>query len=241
MKKRYRNLINFSNSWKFDKNVSKNFDQHVIQSIPFYKEFNNAIVSLSEFYMKENSTIYDLGCSTGNITTGLINLNLSHSLSIYAIDREASMLDIAKRKIKKLKKNKNTKIIFLKEDILKNKLLKNNLTICSLVFPFFKITDQSKLLKKIYNALEGGGAIIILDKIKSEDVDFETFFNQIYYDFKLRKKIKSIDITRKAKSLRSVHSLKSQKETEAMLYKSGFKKIENFFKFMNFSGFIAVK
>ena len=98
MKKRYKNLINFSNSWKFDRNVSKNFDQHVIQSIPFYKEFNSAIVSLSEFYMKENSTIYDLGCSTGNITTGLINLNLSHSLSIYAIDREASMLDIAKRK-----------------------------------------------------------------------------------------------------------------------------------------------
>ena len=48
------------------------------------------------------------------------------------------MLDIAKKKIKKLKINKNTNVKFFKEDILKIKLLKNNLTICNLVFPFFK-------------------------------------------------------------------------------------------------------
>ena len=28
--------------------------------------------------MKEGSRIYDLGCSTGNITAGLVNLKLSH-------------------------------------------------------------------------------------------------------------------------------------------------------------------
>ena len=65
-------------------------------------------------------------------------------------------------------------------------------------------------------------------------------YNQLYFDFK-KKKIKSNEIIQKAKSLRSVHSLKSQRETELMLKKSGFRKIENFFKFINFSGFIAIK
>ena len=241
MKYRYKNLIKISNSWKFNRNVSKNFDNHVVQSIPFYNEINKTIVALSEFFMKENSKIYDLGCSTGNIASGLIKLNLSHSVSIYAIDKEKSMLEAAKKKIKKLNINKNTKIKFLKQDIQKSKLDKNNLTICSLIFPFLKKNDQFKLLKKIYKALEKGGAVIILDKIMSNDVEFEMMFNQIYFDFKKRKDIKSIEIIKKAKSLRSVHSLKSQKETEELLYKAGFKKIENFFKFINFSGFIATK
>lgn len=240
MNKRYRNLIKISNSWKFNKNISQNFDRHVVHSIPFYKEISKIMISLSEFYMKEGSRVYDLGCSTGNITSSLINLNLSHPISIYAIDREKSMLDIAKKKIKKLKKNKNTNVKLLKEDILKNKLLKNNLTICSLVFPFFKKEDQAKLLKKIYIALEKGGAVIIFDKIQANNVNFEMMYNQLYFDFK-KKKIKSNEIIQKAKSLRSVHSLKSQRETELMLKKSGFRKIENFFKFINFSGFIAIK
>ena len=179
--------------------------------------------------MKEGSRIYDLGCSTGNITAGLVNLKLSHPISIYAIDREKSILEIAKKKIKKLKINKNKNVKFFKEDILKIKLLKNNLTICNLVFPFFKKEAQAKLLKKIYISLEKGGAVIIFDKIQANNVNFEMMYNQLYFEFKKRKNIKSSEIIQKAKSLRSVHSLKSQRETELMLQNSGFNKIENFF------------
>ena len=241
MKYRYKNLIKISNSWKFNRNVSINFDNHVVQSIPFYKEINKTIVALSEFFMKENSKVYDLGCSTGNISSSLIKLNLPHTISIYAIDKQKHMLEVAKKKIKKLNINKNTKIKFLHQDVLKSKLDKNNLTICSLIFPFLKKNDQSNLLKKIYKSLEKGGAVIILDKILSNNVEFEIMFNQIYFDFKKEKNIKSIEIIKKAKSLRSIHSLKSQKETENLLYKVGFKKVENFFKFIHFSGFIAIK
>ena len=99
MKYRYKNLIKISNSWKFNKNVSTNFDSHVIQSIPFYNEINKTIVTLSEFFMKENSKIYDLGCSTGNIASSLIKLNLSHPISIYAVDKEKSMLEVAKKRL----------------------------------------------------------------------------------------------------------------------------------------------
>ena len=90
-------------------------------------------------------------------------------------------------------------------------------------------------------SLEIGGGIIILDKIKSNSVDFENMFNQIYFDFKKNKGINTNDIISKSKSLRSVHSLKTQKETLDMLKKTGFKNIENFFKFGNFSAYIGIK
>ena len=242
MKKKIdKKIIHISNSWSFNKNVSDNFDLHVKQSIPFYYEIINAIAGLSEFFMKENSVIYDLGCSTGNIISSLSKLNLSNYIEIYGVDREEHMLKIAKTKLKKLKVKKNIKISFIKEDVLKLSLKQNNLTICSLLFPFLKKKDQIILLKKVYKSLEPGGAIIILDKIKSNNVDFENMFGQLYVDFKKNKKIKNKDIIKKTKSLRSIHTLKTYKETLDMLKNVGFKDVENFFKFINFSGFIGIK
>ena len=141
-KKLDKKIIHISNSWSFNKNVSDNFDLHVKQSIPFYHEIINAIASLSEFFMKENSVIYDLGCSTGNIISSLSKLNLSHSIEIYGVDREEHMLKIAETKLKKLKVKKNIKISFIKKDVLKLSLKQNNLTICSLLFPFFCANQQ---------------------------------------------------------------------------------------------------
>ena len=240
-KKLNKKLIHISKSWSFNKNVSNNFDTHVVQSVPFYKEIIKIIAGMSEFFLKENSTIYDLGCSTGNVVSSLSKLGISHPINIYGVDKEKQMLKIAKKKIKKINLKKNTKIIFIQKDILKINLIQNNLTICSLLFPFLKKKDQISLLKKIYMSLEIGGGIIILDKIKSNSVDFENMFNQIYFDFKKNKGINTNDIISKSKSLRSVHSLKTQKETLDMLKKTGFKNIENFFKFGNFSAYIGIK
>ena len=242
MKKKIdKKIIHISNSWSFNKNVSDRFDLHVKQSIPFYDEIIKTIAGLSEFFMKEDSIIYDLGCSTGNIIFSLSKLNLSNSIKIYGVDREKHMLKIAETKLKKLKVKKNIKISFIKEDVLKISLKQNNLTICSLLFPFLKKKDQIILLKNIYKSLEPGGAIIIFDKIKSNNVDFENMFNQLYVDFKKSKKINTNDIIKKTKSLRSIHTLKTYKETLKMLKNVGFKDVENFFKFINFSGFIGIK
>ena len=58
---------------------------------------------------------------------------------------------------------------------------------------------------------------------------------------KLRPKISSNEILRKAQSLRSVMTLNSQAEEIRNLRKVGFKKIEVFFKYLNFIGIIAIK
>ena len=47
--------------WKFNKNVSNNFDKHVRQSIPMYDQIQKYICSLSEWFLKDGSNIYDLG------------------------------------------------------------------------------------------------------------------------------------------------------------------------------------
>ena len=52
-------------SWTFDKNVAQKFDYHINKSIPIYKEFQWLALQLSDYYIKEDSIVYDIGCSTG--------------------------------------------------------------------------------------------------------------------------------------------------------------------------------
>ena len=75
-----KGLTTIEGSWKFDNNVALNFDEHVSQSIPHYKDIQKYVCSLSEWFLKENSTIYDLGCSTGETIKMLSNLSVSASV-----------------------------------------------------------------------------------------------------------------------------------------------------------------
>ena len=65
--------LNVSKNWKFTKNVSREFDQHVNQSIPEYLEMQNYIASLSQFFIKDDQIIYDLGCSTGQTAKNILD------------------------------------------------------------------------------------------------------------------------------------------------------------------------
>ena len=94
-----------SRTWSFNAKVSKVFDDHVKQSIPLYKEFHSQISKIAEFYCKDESLIYDLGCSTGNFICEISNIK-RNNLSIVGIDNSKKMIDICKKKQTKLKKTK---------------------------------------------------------------------------------------------------------------------------------------
>ncbi len=231
-------LIN--KSWAFNKNVSKSFDSHVKDSVPFYDIFQKDIAKYSEWFLKEGSVVYDLGCSTGKTIKYISKLNIDTKVEINAIDNSKSMVKIAKNNLKKIK-NINLKIKVLYGDVNKIIFKKNDLIYSILLMPFLSKKNQIKFLKKSYKSLKSGGGFICINKIQSNNSQFQDIFNQLYFDFKKSKKISSTDILKKARSLRSVMTLNTQNEEIKNLKNAGFKKIEVFFKYLNFIGIIAVK
>ena len=51
--------------WEFTSEVAENFDTHVRKSIPLYDEIQQMTVDMSEWFIKDNSVVYDIGSSTG--------------------------------------------------------------------------------------------------------------------------------------------------------------------------------
>ena len=82
-------------SWVFNKNVETLFDKHVRQSIPFYDPIQKYISSLSEWFIKDNSLVYDLGCSTGNLLK-LIESKIP-AAQIYGYDMSSSAIEECKK------------------------------------------------------------------------------------------------------------------------------------------------
>lgn len=236
-----KNLNSIENSWKFNNKVSKNFDKHVVKSVPHYDDIQNYVVSLSEWYLKDKTRIYDLGCSTGETIKKISNLKLNNSIELIGIDQSSKMLQIAKKKNKK-SLNKYLKVTYFKKDLTKIKSLKkNNLIISILTLPFLNLSERKKIIKIVYKSLNRGGAFIFVDKIRSSYPDFEDSFNQVYFDFKLENKFNSAQILNKSKSLRSSMNLMSLREINSELTTVGFKKKDIFFKWFNFVGMIVIK
>ena len=224
--------------WKFNSNVSNNFDKHVRQSIPMYDEIQKYICSLSEWFLKDGSNIYDLGCSTGETAKNLFKKFPNKKINYVGYDLSKEMIKIAKRKNIKNKK----KIKFKIADINKINYKKNtDLFLSVLTFPFLNSQKRLKLYTKIYKSLKHGGSLIFVDKIRSSSSNFEDMINQVYFDFKIENKLNHAQVLNKSKSIRSSMQLFEISEIDYFLKKSGFKKREIFFRWYNFIGLIAIK
>jgi len=101
-------LSSIEGTWRFNDNVAENFDKHVNQSIPHYKDIQQYVTSLSEWFIKDNTIIYDLGCSTGETIKNICKLKVSTNFKIIGYDNSNKMISLAKKKIK-FKKNVNQK------------------------------------------------------------------------------------------------------------------------------------
>ena len=85
-------LSSIEGTWRFNDNVAKNFDKHVNQSIPHYSDLQIYISSLAEWFIKDGSLIYDLGCSTGESVKNICKLNTKTKFKIMGAAEAAANL-----------------------------------------------------------------------------------------------------------------------------------------------------
>ena len=136
-------------SWTFEKNsVVKNFDKHVEKSVPFYKLSHDLILSLSDFFLKNDSTMYDVGCSTGTLIKSLQKKHKEKNINYIGCDVSKKMVKIAKQ---------NTKKHNIHLPIDKMKLKKSDLITCLYTMQFISPSKRQEIFNKFYKSLKWSG------------------------------------------------------------------------------------
>ncbi len=219
-------------NWRFDKNVAENFDVHVLKSVPFYKISHDLSLKISEFFLKDKSICYDIGCSNGSLLNKISKKN-KKKINYIGIDSSQAMIDIAKKNFPKIK--------FIKKNLNQVALKKCDLVLSLYTLQFIEPKYRQKVLTNIYRSLNWGGALILFEKIRGSDARFQDILNFLYFDFKSEQGIKPTEIINKEISLRSVMEPFTIQGNLDLLKRAGFKDIMPISQYLNFKGFLAIK
>ena len=96
-------------------------------------------------------------------------------------------------------------------------------------------------MRDIYNGLNPGGSLILVEKILAEESNFNRDFIKYYYDYKRRNQYSELEISQKREALENVLIPYKLSEDISLLRDQGFAHCEVFFKWYNFAGLIATK
>lgn len=225
-----------SGQWSFSGNVAKSFDQHISKSIPNYEISHDIFSRFSDFFVKDNSTVCDLGCSTGTFINKLIKRHNNKSIKYIGYDNQKNMINFAK---KKFIKQKNVK--FQIKDINKIKFPTSSLIISFYTIQFIDTSIRQDIINKIYSSLSWGGAFFFVEKVRGPDARFQDMLNQYYHEFKLDNGFSHEEVLNKTISLKSVLEPFSTAGNLGLLKRAGFEDIMTIMKWGCFEGLIAIK
>ncbi|HWK99040.1 MAG TPA: carboxy-S-adenosyl-L-methionine synthase CmoA, partial [Parapedobacter sp.] len=215
------------------------FDDMVERSVPYYSEIQRMIIEQVCEFAVPDTNVYDLGCSTGTTFLHLDPL-IDERIRFVGVDDSKDMLQKCEAKLKeaKLKRPYELKNADLHEDFV---IENASAVVLCLTLQFVRPLYREKLLRRIYEGLQPGGVLVVSEKILAEDSLFNRNFIKYYYDYKRRNQYSELEISQKREALENVLVPYKLSENIKMLMEAGFSHTEVFFKWYNFSGFIAVK
>lgn len=232
------NIIAANANWSFGGSTAKEFDEHVKKSIPLYTEGQELICQLSDYFLKDNSQVYDLGSSTGSLLLKLNSWNKSKpNIQYVGIDIEANMVSFAQSKLSKSIKN----IEYKAEDILTAELKPSDLIICYYTVQFVPPRVRQELINRIYQALNWGGAFIMFEKVRANDARFQDIFTGLYTEYKINQGYQPDEILNKQRSLKGILEPFSTQGNLDLLKRAGFVDIVSIAKYICFEGFLCIK
>jgi tRNA (cmo5U34)-methyltransferase len=223
-------------NWTFSGEASENFDDHVSKSVPLYEAGHELIGRISDFFLRDNSTCYDLGSSTGELMQKLNKQVGSRKVRFIGLDCEKDMIQNAQKKCAKLKS-----VEFLETDLMDYEFEKSDLIISYYTMQFIPARNRQILLDRIYEALNWGGGLLLFEKVRGPDARFQDMMTTIYTDFKLDQGYTSEEIVSKTRSLKGVLEPFSTAGNIDLLKRAGFQDIMSIMKYVCFEGFLAIK
>lgn len=235
----YKSRVERSSDFKFDEAVVNVFDDMVIRSVPFYLEFQRMITEITCDYAKPETSLYDLGCSTG---TTLLSLNtvLDESIRFVGIDESPEMLDTCRKNLKGKEVRRPFELVAT--DLNKHvEIRDSSVVVLCLTLQFVRPINRLKLLQSVQRQLNPQGCIILVEKVLGESAEFNRRFIKYYYDMKRRNNYDEMEIVQKREALENVLIPYKLSENIQLLLDAGFHSCETFFKWHNFAGLVALK
>jgi tRNA (cmo5U34)-methyltransferase len=227
------------NDFAFDERTVKVFDDMVSRSVPFYGEIQRMTAELAAEFAAPGSTLYDLGCSTATTLLALESW-VDPSVRFVGYDNSSEMVRRAQEKLAAAPSPRRREVHLL--DLHEPFALEDaSVTVMLFTLQFVRPLHRERVIRTIAEGLRPQGALILAEKVIESDTLFNRLFIDNYYDMKRRHGYSDMEISQKREALENVLVPYRIEENRDLLLSCGFTKFQEFFRWYNFAGMIAVK
>ncbi|MBC8084827.1 MAG: carboxy-S-adenosyl-L-methionine synthase CmoA [Hymenobacter sp.] len=235
----FKHEIRQASDFEFSAKVAGVFDDMVSRSVPFYGEIQRMVAELAADHAQGGTSVYDLGCSTGTTLIGL-NTLVAPDIRFVGVDDAAEMLEKCEVKLQEagFTRPYELRVADLQQGV---DVSGASVVVLCLTLQFIRPVYREKLLRTIYQQMVPGGALILVEKILTEDSLFNRDYIKYYYDYKRRNDYSEMEISQKREALENVLIPYKLSENRQVLHEAGFAASEVFFQWYNFAGLIALK
>lgn len=235
----FKEQIQKTADFKFGTAVANVFDDMVNRSVPFYGEIQRMMAELAGDYAAAGTDVYDLGCATGTTLIGM-NTSIPEDIRFIGIDNAPEMLNKCQSKLEEagFKRPFELRVADLNQQV---EISNASVAVLCLTLQFIRPIKREKLLQSVFDGLNSGGALILVEKILAENSRFNRDFIEYYYNYKRRNHYSEMEISQKREALENILIPYKLSENIDLLRNTGFSNCEVFFKWYNFAGLIAVK
>ena len=226
--------------WEFNEEVTNCFEEMLERSIPNYSHMRELITTIGvnhiQSYNLYHTNVLDIGSSAGT-QIELLSDKL-YSNKFFGIEASVPMVRLSRKKF-----NNNLNVQILNEDITKKELpcSQCGLITSILTLQFIPIEYRQKILNNVYNSLHRNGLFIFVEKIIGDNYDFSELYETLYYNMKMKNGYSIEEIREKRLKLEGVLVPVTNDFNVQLLKQAGFKKIDIFWKDLNFIGYVAMK
>ncbi len=226
-------------SFRFDDQVAKVFEDMIERSVPGYRTVVTAIGVMAGELVKPQSRCYDLGCSLGAASFAMAQHIPVDGCEIIAVDNAWPMISRLRESLGSDRTKVPIRLVCADLDDID--IRDASMVVLNFTLQFIPLTHRRALLEKIHRGLVPGGALILSEKIALEDSRQQSLFTELHHAFKRAQGYSELEISRKRTALENVLVAESFPIHRKRLLAAGFSSVEVWFQYFNFLSLIALK
>lgn len=226
-------------TWEFDEEVTRVFDNMLKRSIPQYEVMRETVLDMVTSYAPQGSTVVDLGAARGEATARLLDREGAH-LRYLLVESSAPMASALRERFKSWIESE---FVTVRELDLRHEYPEQ---VCSVVMSvltlqFVPIEYRQGIVSKAFKNLAPGGAFVLVEKVLGQTSELDANMVKLYLKRKRAQGYTKEEIDRKRLSLEGRLVPITARWNEDLLRSAGFRQVDTFWRWMNFAAWIAVK
>jgi len=235
----FSNKKNQIKDFAFDAQVVEVFPDMITRSVPGYSTIIDTIGRISQQYVKDNTNVFDLGCSLGSATLAIKQNIKAQNCKIIGVDNSSAMVERCKMHVSAFKGD--TQVDIVEGNILNFEISNASMVVLNFTLQFIEREQRQEIIQKIFDGMNSGGILILSEKISAPDSTCRDLLIDLHHNFKRANGYSELEIAQKRTALENVMRTDSLETHISRLETSGYSHITPWFQCFNFMSLVAIK